>query len=584
MTNDDKRDTIRNLISFLYGQEKADSTYQRLSHLLEQFRTETTRSFDREKSLFDEAEVILITYGDLLKKDREKPLKTLFNFYQKYLQDTISTLHILPFFPYSSDDGFSVIDYHAVDPHLGDWQDIYRFQQNDVRTMFDAVINHVSASSKWFKSYLYGDPEYKEYFISMDPRTDLSQVTRPRETSLLTGFATSNGIQYIWTTFSNDQVDLNFKNPDTLLDIIDVLLDYIEHGADIIRLDAIAYIWKEVGTTCIHLPQAHAVVQLFRAIVDEVAPGVLLISETNVPHQENISYFGNGENEAHMVYQFSLPPLTAHAILTGSATYLSQWAKGLKTPSQATAFFNFTASHDGVGVRPAAGILPSEELDVLIQTTQKHGGFISSKTNTDGTSSPYELNITYFDLLNDPNNKEEQEMQVNRFLVSQAIMLAMAGIPGVYMHSLLGSRNDIEGVHETGRARSINREKLFVDEVEDQLEEEDSLRSAVFKGYQQLLKQRISQKAFHPNAEQRVLEHHPAIFTLLRRNMAAGEVVLALHNVSDESVSLGLDLLAEGLPTEHGWTDLLSDENYPPGKQLRLAMNPYQVRWLKLEN
>ena len=326
--------------------------------MLECYTKETRRVFKTGQPLFNEQDVILITYSDLLSQPHQPPLQSLRNFHQDYLSDTINTIHLLPFFPYSSDDGFSVIDYKAVDPALGDWQDIAQFTSQGVKLMFDAVINHISAQSDWFQNYLEGDPHFRNYFIEVDPEVDLSLVTRPRALPLLTAVHTNRGTRHVWTTFSADQIDLNYQNPETLLDVLDVLLFYVKQGADLIRLDAIAYIWKEIGTSCIHLPQTHAIVQLIRAVLDKVAPGVLLITETNVPHEENISYFGNGSNEAHLVYQFSLPPLTAHALITGSAVYLTQWADSLRTLSEETTFFNFNASHDGIGIRPVSGILP----------------------------------------------------------------------------------------------------------------------------------------------------------------------------------------------------------------------------------
>ena len=323
--------------------------------------------------------------------------------------------------------------------------------------MFDAVINHISSKSRWFAGFLRGEEKYQDYFISVNPNIDLSLVTRPRSLPLLTPFETPEGEKYLWTTFSADQIDLNFSNPETLLDVLDVILFYIKSGANLIRLDAIAYLWKEIGTTCIHLPQTHTIIKLLRAIVGEVSPDVLLVTETNVPHEENVSYFGDGADEAHMVYQFALPPLTAHAIITGSSRYLRGWASSLEYPSPETCYFNFTASHDGVGVRPVTGILPEADLEVLLQQTQAHGGRISLKTNQDGTTSPYELNINYFDLLNNPSSDEPQTLHADRFMASQAIMLMLKGIPGIYFHSLMGSRNYYQGVEESGHARTINR-------------------------------------------------------------------------------------------------------------------------------
>ncbi|MEP7291918.1 MAG: sugar phosphorylase, partial [Chloroflexota bacterium] len=408
------------------------------------------------------------------------PLQTLRKTLLQTIYPTVNGLHILPFSPYSSDDGFSVIDYIAVDPALGSWNDVRAFKP-EFRLMFDAVINHISAQSAWFQGFLRGEDPYREYFIPMNPATDLSLVTRPRALPLLSPFESNAGTQHLWTTFSDDQIDLNYANPDVLIAILRVLLFYVEQGANLIRLDAIAFMWKCVGTTCLHLPETHAVIQLMRDVLDVVAPQVILVTETNVPHIENISYFGSGDDEAQMVYQFSLPPLTLHTFRTGDATVLSRWAATIERASERTTFFNFTASHDGIGVRPALGLLTDAEIAALVKLTEDHGGLVSYKNNPDGTQSPYELNITYFDAITDPAITATQpDIAISRFICSQAIMLAMVGVPGIYLHSLFGSRNFREGVQMTGRNRTINREKLNADDLLDQLSDESSLRHRVF--------------------------------------------------------------------------------------------------------
>lgn len=576
-----KLQNILEYLTFLYGEKTGRICFLRLERMLEKYLQTSKHSTGDNPPLFDVRDVILITYGDTLKTPHKPPLQSLYEFHQQYLVDTINIVHILPFFPYSSDDGFSVIDYKAVDPGKGSWEDITRFSSRGVKLMFDAVINHISASSAWFQGYLAGDEKYKKYFIEVDPGTDLSAVTRPRALPLLTSVETNRGTKQVWTTFSMDQIDLNYQNPETLLDILGVLLFYVEQGAKLIRLDAIAYLWKEPGTSCIHLPKTHTVIQLMRAVIDAVAPNVLLVTETNVPHEENLSYFGNGCNEAHMVYQFSLPPLTAHALITGSAIYLTKWASGLQPRTESTTFLNFTASHDGVGVRPASGILPVEDINLLATQTLAHGGKISSKTNADGSTSPYELNITYFDLLNDPEADEPMVSQVKRFLVSQAISLAMAGIPGIYIHSLLGSRNFRCGVEETGQPRTVNREKLDLTQVVAELEDEDSLRHVVFEGYQHLIRQRVAHQAFHPNGEQRVLDLHDAVFSLLRISPNGEEKILALHNVSQQAQTVIFDQAAAGLKGKGKFMDVLTGKNYVAEDQTCFELAPYQVTWLK---
>lgn len=563
-------ETIHQQLVELYGPEEGQSTYEALIQIIERKRVSIRQGVD-PGPLFDEKDVVLITYGDTLQQPGASPLHILEKFATEYLHDTLSTIHVLPFYPYSSDDGFSVIDYFAVNPRLGTWQDIARLGER-FDLMFDAVINHMSAQSEWFRQFLAEEPGFQDAFIAIDPATDLSSVTRPRTSPLLTPFQRPDDeTVYVWTTFSADQVDLNYKDPATLLRILDVLLFYVEKGARIIRLDAIAYIWKEIGTPSIHQPEAHLIVQVIRAALDLVAPYVILITETNVPHAENIAYFGDGENEAQLVYNFTLPPLLLHTFLSGDATRLHHWVNTLHTPSAQTTFFNFTASHDGIGVRPVEDILTEEELAMMISQVEAHGGHVSYKTNSDGTQSPYELNITYIDALCDP--QEPQNIQVRRFLASQAIMLALAGMPAIYIHSLLGSRNDFEGVERTGYNRSINRAKLQSDEVLGQIAAEDSFRAQIFQGCLNLVRTRIAHSAFHPNAAQRALSvGTSAVFALLRQSETMQ--VLALHNVSEVEQTINL-----GEFCRNECVDLLTSATLPARNH---TMAPYEVRWLAL--
>lgn len=571
-------DPILDKLIVLYGPDRGTACNRRLRALLEDFKRRYPHFSQQPINPTErvtERDIILITYADSLREPDVPPLRTLHTFLSQHAIDTLSTVHILPCFPYSSDDGFAVIDYLTIDPDLGTWTDVDTMGQ-DFKLMFDAVINHVSAESVWFQSFLAGDPAYQDFFITVDPTTDLSAVVRPRALPLLTPFETAQGTRHVWTTFSDDQIDLNVAHPAVLLKIIEVLLFYVAHGANLIRLDAIAYLWKTIGTTCIHLDETHLVVQLFRDLLNQVAPGVALITETNVPHNENISYFGDGTNEAQLVYQFTLPPLLLHTFATSNAMVFNQWAAGLEKVSDQTTFFNFTASHDGIGVRPVEGILAPDEVDALIQRTHQHGGDVSYKTNADGLRSPYELNINYFDALSNPAGGEPEELQVRRFLAAQAIQLAFIGVPGIYIHSWLGSRNWNAGVAQTGRLRSINREKLDLSGVETALADPRSLRSQVFHPYQHLLTQRRNEKAFHPNGPQQVLDLHPSVVALLRTSPDGREQIVALHNVANQDCIL--DLGDVPLPVQ-GYRDLLSGRHIAARSQIELQ--PYEVLWLK---
>ena len=563
--SDGGTERIRAHLESLYGAHAAGGVTARVFQLLDEFRPRLPQSAaPRGPLALTERDTLLITYGDMVREEGQPPLRTLSDFCETHLREVVSGVHLLPHFPFTSDDGFAVTDYFAVNPELGSWEDMARLGRS-FDLMFDAVFNHMSAQGEWFLKFLADALAFHDFFVTVSGDPDLSRVVRPRALPLLTEFQSAIGLRKVWTTFSADQVDLNFKNPEVLLATLHALLFYVERGARFIRLDAIAYLWKEIGTSCIHLPQTHRVIQLWRAVLDEVAPQAMLITETNVPHADNISYFGDGANEAQLVYNFALPPLVLHALLRGDATHLTRWAQSLTLPSDRVTFFNFLASHDGIGLNPARGILPEAEIDFLVERCLAHGGFINHKHNPDGSKSPYEMNIVYFDALNDPAAGESLETQVNRFMVSQSILLALRGMPGIYFHSLFGSRNDREAALASGINRRINRQRFSRAALEAELADAHSLRARVFGHYQSLLRVRRAQTAFHPRGDQHVLSCDPRVFAVLRTSPDGGERVLCLHNVSNEvvSVSIAGGSIGQSRPRDY-------------------MLRPFEVNWLPL--
>lgn len=565
-------------IGELYGAESVEGIAGKLEGLLGRYGELRKPSGER---FLSEKDIFLITYADSLRGRGISPLQCLNGFVRDYLGGLVSIVHLLPCFPYSSDDGFSVIDYRVINPDCGSWSDVEALAEN-VDLCFDLVLNHVSAGSDYFKGFLAGDPKYQDFFITLDPGVDTSSVLRPRVSPLLHRFETAAGEKWCWTTFSADQLDLNFSNPEVLLEMLDILLLYVSRGGRMIRLDAIAYLWKELGTSCAHLPQTHLVVQLMRDVVEKVAPGVLLLTETNVPHQDNIAYFGDGWNEAQVVYNFPLPPLVLYSIVSGDAGYLSRWAESIKPVSRETTFLNFTASHDGIGVRPVADILPVEEFGKLLERVVENGGSVSYKNDQDGQPIPYELNINYFDALNNAGELANETAAIDRFMLSQSIPLVLLGMPAVYIHSLLGSRNWSSGVKQTGQARSINREKLDLEQVEKQLNDPGSLRGKIFVRYAQLLKLRRGQKAFHPLAEQKIHFLDERCFAVQRSDMESGNSILALHNVSAEKLILELDGDLLGGFEVNNLFDLITGRqlSHQSHHRCRVELGPFEFVWL----
>jgi glycosidase len=561
---------LRPRLQFLYG-ARADEC---LSDVLRVCSRYEDLSRSQRSAMWDERDVILISYADQVRADNEHPLSTLRAFLHRMnLLRVFRVLHLLPFYPATSDDGFSVVDYRQVDPGFGGWDDINELREQ-FDLMFDLVLNHASCQNDWFQQYLRGVEPYTRFFVEADAGDDLSRVVRPRTSPLLTPFDTSRGNRNVWTTFSADQVDLNYQEPGVLVEMLDVLLDYIRRGARVVRLDAIAFLWKEPGTNSLHLPQTHQIVKFFRDVVDALAPGTILLTETNVPHVENASYWGNSD-ESHMIYNFSLPPLLLDALLTGDGTYLNRWLAQSVAPPPGTTLLNFTASHDGIGVRPLEALVPSERVEQLVSAVQARQGLVSRRVGPDGSDTPYELNITYFDALSDPQAGDGDPLHVQRFMASQALMLSLRGIPAVYFHSLLGTPNDLDGVQRTGRPRSINRRKFQLAELMKLISDQSSHRQ-IWETYIDLLKVRVNQPEFHPDASQDVLPfENQAVVAFLRTRPDLGRAVLVVANVSSQVQTIDLkqySLKAVG-------AELICGKKLDSPDGI-VSLNPYQVVWL----
>ncbi len=556
-------DDRKALLASLYGSSKAAALSAEVDRLLERHRPPRTAGVP-----WTERDLWLITYADQFQQPGQVPLETLHRFLDRHLGGWVNGVHVLPFYPWSSDDGFSVLDYERVDPRYGGWEHLAGIAA-DFRLMVDAVVNHMSAGSDWFRGFLDGDPRFAGFFRTADPAADLSATVRPRATPLLTRFQAADGPVWVWTTFSADQVDLDYRRPDVLLRVAEVLLDYARRGAQMIRLDAIAFLWKEEGTTSVHLPQTHAVIQFLRSCLDDTYPGVLLVSETNVPHEENVSYFGDGtRREAQLVYQFPLAPLVLDAFLREDATSLREWAGSLELTVPGTTFLNFLASHDGVGVRPAEGLLPADAIVALAEHSRHAGGEVGMRSLPDGSTAPYELNCTWFDLL---AAGLDERGAMARHLASHAVMLALRGVPAVYVHSLFGSSNDREGYAATGRARSLNRGR-FTDPAAlgAALVDPQHRAHTVLTGMRRLAELRISHPAFHPDAAQAFPEGPREVLTV-ERTSPEGSRARVLVNVSGRTVA------APG-PAAAGWSSLVDGRALVPRAALELA--PWQSLWL----
>lgn len=528
---------------------------------------------------WSEKDAILITYGDSIEKKqgsgvKEPPLKTLNTFLQGSLKEAFNSVHILPFYPYSSDDGFAVINYTAVNEGLGAWKDINAIA-SDFRLMADLVINHASSRSVWFDQFQKGEEPGCNYFKTADPEGDYSKVVRPRTSSLLRETETDSGVRYVWCTFSHDQVDFDFANPDVLLEFVKIIRRYLDEGVKIFRLDAVAFLWKQEGTSCINLPQTHEAIRLMRTLIEHACSDAVVITETNIPNQENLTYFGNA-NEAHCIYNFSLPPLLVNALVSGDCSHLKRWLMSMPPSQDGTAYFNFIASHDGIGLRPAEGLLSELELNQLISTMQSFGGRVSMRTLDDGSSKPYEINIALFDALQG-THKGPDKWGLERFICAHAIMLSLEGIPGIYMHSMLGTKNDYDRLQHTNHNRHINRHRWDFKALTQELANEHSSHSQVYRRLIELIKIRKRQRAFHPNATQFTLQLGSKIFGIWRQSIDRKQSIFCISNVSNQPQSISLSEI--NLISTYQWWDLITGYEIVDLNG-EVELQPYQTLWI----
>ncbi|MGN2338729.1 sugar phosphorylase [Clostridium cagae] len=549
-------------IKFIYGENYKEEYKEEFDKLVSKWENEEFNKADE----VSEKNVYLITYGDSIYEEGVPAIQTLNKFLKEEVKDTITDVHILPMFTYTSDDGFSVVDYMEIDKNLGSWEDIKTLSK-DYRLMYDFVANHISKSSSWFKGYLNNEKKYEEYFIKEDESFDTKNVVRPRTSPLFHEYEGNDGVKTAWTTFSEDQIDVNIKHFPLFIEMTDILLNYAKNGATSIRLDAIGFLWKKSGTSCMHLPETHKIIEIWRLLLNYFKKNTQIITETNVPHVENVSYFGNKNNEAHMVYQFTLPPLVLYTLTTHNSKKLTDWAKTIDRVSENATYFNFLSSHDGIGMRPTEGILTEGEKQVLVDKVVENGGRVSYKNNTDGTKSVYELNINYNDALINKNEDISTETQVDKIIASNAILLSCVGVPAIYYHSLLGSRNDYKGLEESGINRRINREKLKYTKILKDLEV-DERRSTIFSRIKKLINLRKEESAFSPFATQKALNLGESIFALERFNEKTGEKITLILNVDSKEANVYCNITGVDKVT---------------GRKIdgNITLKPYEFVWIK---
>ena len=557
---------LRNIYKPSLNERDIDHLKNQIIQIIEKFNQNNSK----KKLTISEKTSLVICYGDNINSNQKSSFQVFQNFFKKNLKKYFDAIHFLPFYPSSSDSGFAVKDHYKIERRIGSWSDIKKISKSS-HVMADIVINHSSARGLWFKNFLKKKRPGKDYFLTVNSKFNTSKVVRPRDHKLLKKIDIFGKSDFLWRTFSADQIDLDFKNPSVLLRFIKIMVHLVSNGVTIFRLDAIAYLWKKNGTNCINLKQTHEIVKLLRLISNILNVETIIITETNLPEKENLSYFGKND-EANWIYNFSLPPLLIHAFLFENSSYLNKWSKKLPNAKFQNSYLNFIASHDGIGMRPTEGILNERSLNNFLKRLKKNGSKFSYRKVQNKSKKVYEANITVFDALKksdaDPNGK----FFLERYIAAHAIMISFEGVPAIYFNSLFGKSNDEAKYVITGNNRDINRYKWSYENITKKLNNKNSKQSIFYQNLGKLLEIKRKQKAFHPNAKRLNINLGSKLFCFKRTSLDKKQTIISITNCSS------VDQYPKLNKKYGNWKNIINPKINSLNKSFKLK--PFETMWL----
>ncbi len=561
---------ISSILRTIYKPSLNERDIDHLKDQIIQIIKKFNQNNSKKKLTISEKTSLVICYGDNVNSNQKSSIQVFQNFFKKNLKKYFNAIHFLPFYPSSSDSGFAVKDHYKIEKRIGSWSDIKKISKSS-HVMADIVINHSSARGLWFKNFLKKKRPGKDYFLTVNSKFNTSKVVRPRDHKLLKKIDIFGKSDFLWRTFSADQIDLDFKNPSVLLRFIKIMVHLVSNGVTIFRLDAIAYLWKKNSTNCINLKQTHEIVKLLRLISNLLNVETIIITETNLPEKENLSYFGKND-EANWIYNFSLPPLLIHAFLFENSSYLNKWSKKLPNAKFQNSYLNFIASHDGIGMRPTEGILNERSLNNFLKRLKKNGSKFSYRKIQNKSKKVYEANITVFDALKksdaDPNGK----FFLERYIAAHAIMISFEGIPAIYFNSLFGKSNDEAKYVITGNNRDINRYKWNYENITKNLKDKNSKQSIFYQNLGKLLEIKRKQKAFHPNAKRLNINLGSKLFCFKRTSLDKKQTIISITNCSS------VDQYPKLNKKYSKWKNIINPKINSLNKSFKLK--PFETMWL----
>jgi amylosucrase len=610
---------IYSLASKLYGdRHDLDKVMQLIVRKMAQAyheRSKDLKILDRNRMkepawFCSEKWVGMMLYTDRFAGDISK-LKANLNYFEELGVNLVHLMPLLKCPKENNDGGYAVSDFRTVEPGLGSMDQIAAlaedFRARDMLLMLDITINHTSDEHEWAQKALKGDDTYQSYYYMYEGRTipDAYEQAMPEvfPDTAPGNFTYKKEIdRWVMTVFHDYQWDLNFTNPVVFAEMLDNLCFLINQGVDIMRLDALAFTWKKVGTSCQNLPEAHALIQLFKACTLVVAPGTLFLAEAIVAPNEIVKYFGNsqeGSDECDMAYNATLMTLLWEAVATKSNRLFHTTLDNVPPKPDATTWLNYVRCHDdiGLGYEDQHAAWAGYDAwghrkfitDFLIGKIEwsfaKGSPFMIEKATGNARISGALASLAGLEQSLEKGDYDQIQLAIKRILMLHAIILSYGGIPMLYMGDEIGMTNDYEYLDQSKYAKDnrwMHRPKF--DPQKDELKyKKGTIENKIYSGLTDLIKKRKETREFADgNNLHRVDSRNERVLAYVRYEGVYR--TLCIFNLNDQPEPFYADILQEhGFVPKEQLYDRISDR-YLASNSYNIMLQPYQCCWLNLKS
>lgn len=532
-----------------------------------------------------------------------------------YFQELgVNLVHIMPVLQCptgSSDGGYAVSNYRQIDDRIGDLDDLREvageFKKREILLVMDVVVNHTSVEHAWAQKARQGDEKYQDYYHIFDTREvpDMFEQSMPEifpETDP-GNFTWDESMQkWVMTVFHHYQWDLNYRNPSVFIEMLDIILFWANQGVDIVRLDAVAFLWKKMGTTCQNEREAHLILQLMKDCCQVTAPGLLFIAEAIVAPSEVIKYFGEDAivaKECEIAYNATFMALLWDAVATKNCKLLRRGLRSLPDKLERATWLNYVRSHDDIGFGfddqdiKNAGYEPYHHRRFLIDyftgqfndSTANGLPFAYNKRTGDARICGSLASLVGLETAMKNGDEGQIKLAIRHILLLHSLILSFGGIPLLYYGDEIGVINDNGYRNDQAKAhdnRWMHRPKINWDKAEFR-HQHGTVEHTIFSELAKMIAVRKETAAFADFNNRELLDlDNEHLFAFIRFNHEyTSDRVIVVANLDGKPHKLGLDALFKWGLSAHGTplTDILTGRS-PTRYQNELVFQPFQFYWL----